>query len=165
MGFETFKSTIVHQHKYDYIYDHEFYSRFIQKIDHDQDFRHDNIPEAFFDTNLPKSYSSCAHSSKIMFPNSGNKRKGTRYSKKQTQTLNEAFYKLKGDTTFYINIDEARNLSTQTGLDERQVSKWFSNKRSLLRKKIVNNDQDRHLDECNSYDNNSNLNDHFIPFQ
>ena len=50
----------------------------------------------------------------------------------------------KGDSTFYITRDKAKYLCVETGLNERQVSKWFSNKRASLLKNVTGS-PDYHL--------------------
>ena len=148
------ENTSENPNNYNYIYDQEFYSEFVEKVGKNKDLSLNKADGILHNTYSPVScsfsapsysqYSSFKQSpnSKPVSPDSPKPLKNARYSKQQVKILAEAFYRPKGDSTFYITRDEAKDLCVETGLNERQVSKWFSNKRVSLRK---NGSPDYHL--------------------
>ena len=131
LGFENFKSQIVHQHRYNYLYDQEYLGRYIDDPKIYSSKLYEPCAQSREEFNIsgsqPNSYS---HSSI-------NKRhKATaRYSKEVVKTLNEAFDRLDDGFGYIRSPKEIEILANKTGLNNNQISKWFSNKRFYLRKK------------------------------
>ena len=80
-----------------------------------------------------KELSSCAHVKSD--PPKKSKSKRARYPRKICDILEKSFYENDKSLTVYGNPDKINYLENVTGLTQRQITKWFSNKRINLRKK------------------------------